>query len=877
MGLREYRRKRDFRKTPEPSGTKRAARGRARRASPRAEGFHYVIHKHDASRLHYDLRLELDGTLKSWAVPKGPSLDPSEKRLAVHVEDHPLEYAAFEGTIPEGEYGGGPVMIWDRGRWSPHHEPREMYRKGRLGFDLEGKKLQGAFSLVRMGGERGEGGKNWLLIKKKDEASKPLAEGDVLKERPESVASGRDMEQIAAGGGSVWRSNRPASSRARRRGRRPARPAAPPPDPSRLPGAHKASLPERPRFELATLVSDAPEGDDWLHEIKFDGYRAFCRLRRGKASFITRGGLDWTPAFADLAHAAEQLPAREALLDGEIVKLGPGGESDFQALQNSLRLGGKGLTFMVFDLLHLDGYDLTGLPLEARKEALRGLCAGLAGTAAIRYSDHVAGHGPEASHQACRMALEGIVSKRRGRPYRGGRGRDWLKIKCVARQEFVVGGLTQPEGSRTGFGALLVGYHDEDGALRYAGKVGTGFTQATLEDITRRAVRLETDTSPFTPTPPRAIARRARWIRPELVAEVEFTQWTRDGRLRHPTFRGLREDRAPRKITRERPVAVAQVEPEAAGRRGRGQRDSAPAGARLTHPDKVLFPADGITKRDLAAWYAQVADRMLPLAARRPLMLVRCPEGIRGECFFQKHAGASIPEGIERVPIQESAKVGHHMMVTSAQGLVGLVQMGAMEIHLWGTRGEDVEHPDTMVLDLDPDEALPWDEVARAALELRGRLSALGLKSFVKTTGGKGLHVVSPIEPGISWDDLKAFSQGLARQMVADAHDRFTSVMTKSRRKGKIYIDYQRNGRGATFIAPYSTRRREGAPVSAPITWKELQEGIHPAEFTLRTMPERLKRLKRDPWSGYEEARRAITAAMRRRVVTAARAMAGKE
>ncbi|MGH9869699.1 MAG: DNA ligase D [Candidatus Polarisedimenticolia bacterium] len=840
--LREYRRKRDFRKTPEPAGERAGA--------PAGDSF--VIHKHDASRLHYDLRLEMDGTLKSWAVPKGPSLDPGEKRLAVHVEDHPLDYAGFEGTIPEGEYGGGTVMIWDRGRWIPQGDPRAMYRKGHLRFNLEGEKLRGGFSLVRMKGEAGQDGRNWLLIKHKDPDTH-AARADVL-ERAGSVATGRSMEQIASAAGSVWHSGRPAPARGRgrRAGSRGAAVA-----PARIPAARRAaSLPASPRFELATLVRDAPEGDAWLHEIKFDGYRAFCRIERGKATFITRGGHDWTASFPTLAEAAVRLPARAALLDGEVVKMDAAGASDFQALQNSIKSGGgEGIAYMVFDLLHLDGYDLTASPLESRKEALRGLCD----AGAIRYSGHIVGQGPEASRQACRMALEGIVSKRRQSVYRPGRSRDWLKIKCLRRQELVIGGLTRPEGSRSGFGSLLVGYHDDRGRLRYAGKVGTGFTEASLLELAGRLESRITADNPFDPPPPSSIARRARWTRPDQVAEVEFTEWTRDGRLRHPVFRGLREDKAAHRITRERTADPARTAKDA------GAAPSRVAGVRITNPDRVLYAGQGITKRALALYYEEAAPRMLPYVAGRPLMLVRCPQGSAKECFYQKHAGQSLPDGVHRVPIRErGSKASHSMMVDSVQGLVGLAQMGVLEIHLWGARAENVERPDILVLDLDPDPDLPWDEVARAAFEARRRLTGLGMRSFVKTTGGKGLHLVTPLVPGATWEQLKSFAHDVARGMVNDAPQQFTSVMTKARRKGKIYVDYLRNGRGATFIAPYSTRRSEGAPVSAPLTWSELTPEVRSDAFTIETMSRRLRTLRRDPWSGFEAARRPLTAAMRR-------------
>ncbi|HKY31049.1 MAG TPA: DNA ligase D [Candidatus Polarisedimenticolia bacterium] len=854
MGLREYRRKRDFARTPEPAGAKETA------------GSAYVIQKHAASRLHYDLRLQIGGTLKSWAVPKGPSLDPSERRLAVHVEDHPLEYASFEGIIPQNEYGGGTVIVWDRGTWEPRGDPERMYRQGRLSFTLRGSKLRGGFHLVRMSGEAGEQGKNWLLIKDRDDEASPGKE--IVKERPESAASGRTLEQVRALGGSpVWRSSRPAAVRREGRASKRSPSSARPPDPARIEGARRAALPAALRHELPTLVDAAPAGDEWLHEIKHDGYRVFLILQRGRATLRTRGGKDWTDRFSALARAGLGLPVRSAVLDGEVVTLQPDGTSSFQALQNSLASGGAGLTLMAFDLPYLDGYDLAGATLEARKEALRRLCAAGDRDGALRYSDHVAGSGPEVSRQACAMALEGIVSKRRGSLYRPGRTREWLKVKCHMRQEFVIGGWTAPGGTRTGFGSLLVGDHDRSGRLVYAGKVGTGFTEGSLRSLAARLSELGIEASPFAEPPPRAIERRAKWVRPELVCEVEFSAWTDDGRLRHPAFLGLREDKRPAQVGREKalPVGRAAVRVPQGGPREQagspvGGRVEV-AGVRLTHPRRVLYPEQGITKHRLALYYQEVARRMLPQVAGRPLTLVRCPEGRGGECFYQKHAREHLPGAVRRIPIREKASTGLYLTVDSAAGIVSLVQMGVLEIHLWGARSDDVERPDLMVLDLDPDPAVEWPRVVEAAFRVRRRLASLGLRSFVKTTGGKGLHVVAPIVPGPSWDELKSFSRAIALSFASEAPDRFTAVMSKAKRKGKIYVDYLRNGRGASFIAPYSTRARPGAPVSAPLTWKELTPAVRNDSFTLREMADRVRR---DPWKGFEAARAPVTAEARR-------------
>jgi bifunctional non-homologous end joining protein LigD len=517
----------------------------------------FVIQKHAARRLHYDFRLELGGVLVSWAVPKGPSLDPGEKRLAVHVEDHPIEYGGFEGTIPKGQYGGGKVLLWDRGTWVPEGDPVAGLRKGRLVFELEGEKLRGGWSLVRMAGQAERDGDNWLLLKRKDEHARPLREGDVLEERPESVSSGRSMEEIAARVERVWHSDRPAAEAEER--------AAPPIEAKDLPGARRRAMPDWIEPELATRVETAPEGDAWLHEIKLDGYRILCRIEKGRARLLTRKGLDWTDRFSSIARAIVRLPVERALVDGEVAVVEPDGTTSFQGLQEALSQGAtERLAFFAFDLLHLDGWDLTEAPLESRKAVLAAVVGRLP-EGPVRFSDHVAGHGTEFFANACAHKIEGIVSKRRDRPYRSGRGRDWVKVKCLQRQDFVIGGWTEPSGSREALGALLLGVRDQPGGpLRYAGKVGTGFSAETLRDVARRLATLEHSRSPFVDVVPRAHARGAHWVEPRLVAEVDFAEWTRDGRLRHPSFQGLREDLPAREVTREVPQATpAADEPPA--------------------------------------------------------------------------------------------------------------------------------------------------------------------------------------------------------------------------------------------------------------------------------------------------------------------------
>ncbi len=851
MGLREYQRKRDFRRTPEPSGRAAAAR------SGQARGGRFVVQKHDARRLHYDFRLESDGVLKSWAVPKGPSLDPSERRLAVEVEDHPLEYGSFEGAIPEGEYGGGTVLLWDRGRWYPEGDARAGLRSGKLKFRLAGKKLRGGWTLVRMRG-RDQGGKpSWLLIKENDAEARPLDEGDILEERAESVASGLELAEIEAAPRRVWSSNRAAAGRAappaRARPRRVASPVAPPA------GARRGALPRSVEPQLATLVDEVPRGPGWLHELKLDGYRVLAVVRNGRARLFTRRSKDWTDVFPGLAAALAALPVRAAVVDGEATALTADGKSSFQALQQALR-GGAPLTYFAFDLLHLDGHDLRPAPLRERKETLRRLLA-TAGVE-VRFSDHVAENGEEFYARACQLGAEGVVSKRAEAPYKSGRGRDWLKIKCSQRQEFVIGGFTDPAGSRAGIGALLVGVY-EDSRLRYAGKVGTGFDAATLRELRRRLEPLEVDAPQFADPPRGALARGAHWVRPRLVAEVDFTEWTEDGRLRHPSFQGLRADKPARQVRRER-TAGSRPARKPAKARAAAAGEPEVAGVRLSNPDRVLSPEQGLTKLDLARYYEAMAERILPHVAGRPLMVVRCPRGRDKQCFYQKHAQPGLPEAIRSLDIrEEGGKREPYVYIQDLEGLISLVQMGVLELHTWGARVDDVERPDRLTLDLDPDPELPWGRVVEAALLVRRRLAELGLEAWVKSTGGKGLHVAVPLRRRQSWNEVKEFARALAEGLARDQPERYLSKASKAARRGKVFIDWLRNARGATAVAAYSTRARPGAPVSAPLRWEELATA-KPGEWTVETLPRRLGRQRRDPWQGFLSARQSLSRAARR-------------
>jgi bifunctional non-homologous end joining protein LigD len=856
MGLKTYRRKRDFSRTREPRGS----------FPPERTGRLYLIQKHAARRLHYDFRLELNGVLLSWAVPKGPSLDPKDKRLAVHVEDHPVEYGDFEGTIPQREYGGGTVLLWDRGRWIEEGDPVAGLRAGKLKFRLEGEKLQGGWTLVRMGRSAAEEGKeNWLLIKENDEKADPSGKRDILKERPESVASGRSLEEIRAARDREWRSNRASSKKGtdkKQAGRsEPGRKVEFRLDPGRLPGARKSNLPERLRPQLATLVDQVPKGEEWIHEIKYDGYRALCRIEKGKAQFFTREWKDWTARFRDLAVAAVSLPADQALIDGEVVVLQPDGTTSFQALQNVLKRGeDQRLAYYAFDLPHLDGYDLTRVALHARKDALFKLLQPSAEGSPIRYSDHVVGEGQTLLKHACQFALEGIISKKFDRPYSSGRGRDWLKIKCLQSQEFVIGGFTEPSGSRKGLGALLLGVYDEEGILRYAGRVGTGFTAESLKNLRARLSATEQKKPLFSNPPKGADAKGAHWVKPTLVAEVDFTEWTSDGVLRHPSFKGLREDKPAVEVKREFVRSGGKVTANPAP----ADSDEV-AGVRLTHPDRILYPDQEITKRQLALYYQEVADRILSYMAGRPLALVRCPDGHDKECFYQKHAHEALDESVERIRLREGKGMATYIAINSVRGLISLVQMGTLEFHPWGSRTDRLEQPDRLVFDLDPDPTVSWKQVSQAAQALRTRLNDLGLAAFAKTTGGKGLHVVVPLVRRQGWDEIKEFCREFAETFVRESPELYTASMSKAKRRGKIFIDYLRNARGATAVAAYSTRAKAGAPVSTPIDWDELAVA-RSDRYTVGNLGRRLAELRRDPWEQYDDARRPITVAMRKKL-----------
>ncbi len=843
MALETYRKKRDFAATPEPKG------GRIRKG-----GDAFVVQKHAATRLHYDFRLELDGVLKSWAVAKGPSLVPGEKRLAVHVEDHPLEYGDFEGTIPKGEYGGGTVILWDRGTWTPVGDPHQGYAKGHLEFTLHGEKLHGRWHLVRMRGKPREKRENWLLIKGEDEFARTEDAADILDERPESVQTGRQIADVA-GEAPGWSSKTGRIRKPAGRAKKPRAAPEPdpePPEPAAVKGARKAAMPGFVEPMLATLASAAPQGERWLHEIKFDGYRLQARIEAGRVKLLTRSGLDWTTRFGKAVPAAlRDLPVGAAILDGELVVETDAGASDFSALQADLSAGRSDrFAFYAFDLLYLDGYDLCRVPLVERKALLARLLGQEGGI--LRFSSHFDEGGALVLRHACRLSLEGIVSKLRDGPYRAGRGRAWIKSKCSARQEFVVAGYVPSSVSRRAIGSLILGVY-ENGGLQHVGRVGTGFSAAVAEDLFRRLERMRIPDSPFAQRLTADGARQARYVRPELVAEVEFRAWTADGHLRHAAFRGLREDKPAAEIVRE--TAKPAAKPPAPQRRR----------VRLTHPDRLYWPEEGVTKEGLADYHAEVWRWIAPWITGRPLALLRCPNGIDGERFFQKHAWKGLNPHISLLRDPKEPQGEPLIGIEDLDGLMGLVQSAALEIHPWGATAADWERPDMITMDLDPGEGVAWPLVVEAARELRRRLEDHGLAGFVKTSGGKGLHVVAPLRPQAEWPAVKAFTKALADAMAADDPGRYVSTISKARRRGRILIDYLRNQRGATAVAAYSTRARPGAAVSAPLRWDELDAGIGPAWFTLQNMPTRLATLGSDPWDGFRAAAAPLEAPRSRR------------
>jgi bifunctional non-homologous end joining protein LigD len=844
--LVKYRAKRDFSKTKEPAGKV------PRRKAAKDGGGIFVIHKHAATRLHYDLRLEHDGVLWSWAVTRGPSLDPHEKRLAVHVEDHPIDYAPFEGTIPKGEYGGGSVIVWDEGTWTPEHDPAAGMKKGHIDFELHGEKLTGKWHLVRLKPRPGEKKDNWLLIKSDDAAARPGE--DILKERPESVKSGLTVEDVGEGKAAkgekpkVWHSNKPATAKAKRE------------------MAAKLDFVEP---ALATLERDAPPGKEWLHEVKFDGYRMQAQIAGTEIRLLTRTGLDWTERFgAEIPEALAALKCSDAILDGEIVVLADNGVSSFSLLQADLSAKRTNrMIYYVFDLLRLDGEDLRGEPLVERKQRLSELLDTLPDDAAVRFSDHFVEPGRVMLKHACRMGLEGVVSKRADAPYRSGRTGAWIKSKCTQRQEFVIGGYLPSDKTGRGLRSLLVGYH-EGGKLHYAGRVGTGFSTKAGDDLRKKLDGLKAKKSPFAGKVPGG--KGLVWVEPDLVAEVEFRSWTADRIIRHASFQGLREDKPADEVVQEQPAdtkgkATRSRATESGPADGGSSAKSAAKGKgtsqvktsiKLTHPEKLLWPDEKVSKQDLLEHYDRVWPRMERFVVNRPLALVRAPDGVGGQRFFQKHASAGMSDTIFKSKDPEDNE--EILYVKDFDGVAALVQMGVVEIHIWGCTVDRIDTPDQVVFDLDPDEGVSVDDVRRAALDIRDKLEDLSLPTFVKTSGGKGYHVIVPLKPSVKWDKVKDFAHDFARAMEQAEPDRFTATLSKKARTGKIFIDYLRNGRGSTTVAPYSSRAKKGATVSMPVTWKEVEAGVAPNAFPIGDGTT-LKRLAGDdPWKDFFEKAKAL-------------------
>ncbi len=881
--LARYHSMRNFNVTAEPRGEKEN-----RRSTHRAAKLPFVVQKHAATRLHYDFRLGWDGVLKSWAVTKGPSFNPADKRLAVQVEDHPWEYRDFEGTIPKGQYGGGTVMVWDKGDWSPLGDVDQGLKNGHLKFELHGKKLKGHWVLVRMHG-RAEGTHkaNWLLIKEKDEFARGSSDESITDEAPDSAATGRTMDEIAKRNGRVWQSDRQSGNASAKEPTRAVKQRIVPEPASRrksvarpafdLTRAPREKFPGFIAPELAQQTSVVPAGMDWIHELKLDGYRIQIQIRpiekrrkeKIRVQLLTRKGLDWTARMPDIANAGTNLDVTSAILDGEAVALDNRGVSNFADLQAAFHEGREHyITYFAFDLLHLDGHNLRGLSLTYRKRILEQLLRSADADGPLRFSEGINGDGKTVFEKACALGAEGIVSKLATAKYTSGRSGAWLKLKCHLEQEFVIGGFTLPSKGTIGVGALLLGYY-EGSNLRYAGRSGTGFTQTTHKILRARLDHLERKESPFADVP-REMQRGAHWVRPELVAQIAFSTWTRDNLVRQAAFKGLREDKPANEVVRESAPGdgeAIEARSKLSSKKTMRSRRSETSKMKtmtpgLTHPDKILDAESGMTKQQLADYYAAVADHMLPHIADRPLSVVRCPDGTGKSCFFQKHVGMGLPDGVKSIPVKNrrTGETEEYLTVDSREGLVGLAQMGVLEIHPWGSRSGSLEKPDRIVFDLDPDTAIDWKTLAETARDLKKRLKKLGLESFVKSTGGKGLHVVVPIKPEHEWPAIKDFAHRMVLDMEKATPDLYVTKMSKATRKGRIYLDYLRNDREATSVAPYSPRARSGAPVAMPLRWNELDAPKAPV-FRVSDFAQWRKRLSRDPWEALLRAKQRLSLA----------------
>jgi bifunctional non-homologous end joining protein LigD len=834
--LKRYREKRDFERTNEPKPVRPAKR-------EAAGALQFVVQKHAARRVHYDLRLELDGVLKSWAVTRGPSLVVGDKRLAVHTEDHPLDYLAFEGNIPRGEYGAGAMIVWDRGYWMPQGDPHKALQKGHLEFALAGQRLNGRWHLVRIRPRAGEKTEPWLLIKAEDEFARAAGDPAIIDEATTSALSGLTTQELAAKGElRVDHAGRAKVARTRP-------PIAPLVEAVR--GTRKGILPPFLEPSQALTAERPPNGDKWVHEIKYDGYRIQARIDGSKIKLLTRKALDWTARFPRLVAALKSLKLASAWIDGEIVVEDPGGIPSFNLLQADLSAGRDDrLRYFVFDLLYCEGFDLTKASLLDRKTLLEEIADRAPATSPIRYSEHMALDGQTMFEHASRLGLEGIVSKRADLPYRAGRGEHWIKTKSVLRQEFVIIGYTPSTAETKSVASLQLGYYG-DGALYYAGGVGTGYSAKQARELRQALEKLHAQKPKFAHALPDGLDKSIRWVEPKLVCEVEFRGLTAENFVRQAAFKGLREDRPAEEV-----VLEVSAPRQSAGGRAADKPARDWAGVRLTHPERILWPEQGVTKQGLAEFYTDIADWILPHVAGRVLSLVRCPSGVAEKCFFAKHAWAGLSAVVKRVNVGEGEEP--MLVLDDLAGLINLVQAGVIEIHPWGSTFKQLEKPDRLIFDLDPGEGVPWSAVIDGAREVRARLSDLGLESFVKTSGGKGLHVVVPLTPSVPWDEAKEFTRSIAEAMAKQKPDRYLAIATKTARRGRIYVDYLRNGRGATAVGPYSPRALPQASISTPLDWSELSQGIRADHFKIDNLRQRLDVLKQDPWEGIATVRQAL-------------------
>jgi bifunctional non-homologous end joining protein LigD len=839
--LQRYRAKRDFEQTPEPPPARAAARA--------GRPLSFVIQKHDATRLHYDFRLELDGVLLSWAVPKGPSFDPADKRMAVRTEDHPLSYGGFEGRIPAGQYGAGTVILWDRGTWHPLGDPHAGLAAGKLAFDLAGAKLRGRWELVRMKAAAGNGRETWLLFKKRDPDARPRSEYDVVAALPDSVVNAKTTAAVPA----------PAA-------------ALPPVGPP--PGGVKAAMPSSLSPQLAKLAAAVPKDGDWIFEVKFDGYRVLTRIARGEPKMITRGGGDWTARMPALAQALRDLGLQSAWLDGEIVVRGAQGQADFNALQNAFDTRRtQAIVYQLFDLPYCEGQDLRNEPLHARRELLRRLLEARGGPL-LQFSAALPGDATQALQAACKAQLEGVMAKRRDAPYRSTRSDSWLKLKCRQRQEFVIGGYTQRSDGSAEVGSLLLGVHDAQGELRHAGRVGTGWSRPAARELYVQLQALAAKASPFAQDAKRrstAGPSGARWVRPTLVAEVQFAEWTPAGQVRQASFVSLRSDKPAREITREvvaepssKSTSKAKAPSGAASSSASRSSTPAPLPLTVTHPERVIDAESGLTKLDVVRYYDSVADWMLPHLKGRPAGLLRGPSGVGGELFFQRHSQRARIDGVRE--LDPALWPGHAALleVPNRRALLAAAQMNVIEFHTWNASAARIDRPDRMVFDLDPGEGVAWTAVREGAGLVRALLDELGLQSWLKTSGSKGLHLVVPIATHWPHELVKDFSQAIVQHLAQTMPARFVAQSGAKRRVGKIFVDYLRNGLGATTVAAYSARARPGLGVSMPLAWDALDDLRSSAQWTIATAHEHLSQRHEDPWAGYATARQSLSAPMKR-------------